>query len=51
MAEPKNDSPQDYPAERARQGEIILKSRRRRIVFVAGLVGLVILVLLVALFA
>ncbi|MEQ8349595.1 MAG: hypothetical protein RIB84_26540 [Sneathiellaceae bacterium] len=34
-----------YPAEAARQGHIVLRSRARRRVFVAGLVGLVFLLL------
>lgn len=33
-------------AENARGGEIILRTRRRRIIFIAGLVGFVILALL-----
>ena len=35
--------------ERARQGEIILRTRRRRAIFIAGLVGIVFLPLLLAL--
>jgi hypothetical protein len=38
---PKPRSP--YPAEKARGGEIILRSRTRRIIFIAGLVGAVLL--------
>jgi len=34
-----------YPAEKARQGEVILNTRARRIVFVGGLVGIVLLLL------
>jgi hypothetical protein len=30
-----------YPAEKARQGEIILRTPLRRIIFLAGLVGIV----------
>jgi uncharacterized integral membrane protein len=37
--------PAPYPAEKARGGEIVLKTRARRMVFVAGLVGAVVLVL------
>lgn len=37
--------PRGYPAEKARQGEIILKSRLQRTIFIAGLAGLVILAL------
>lgn len=33
----------------ARQGEIVLRTRRRRIVFLSGLVGLVVLALVLAL--
>jgi hypothetical protein len=33
-------------AEDARQGEIILRTRTRRIIFIAGLVGLVIVAVL-----
>jgi hypothetical protein len=35
-----------YPADAARQGEIILRSRWQRIVFIGGLVGCVVLVLI-----
>ena len=31
-----------YPAQKARQGEIILKSRLQRTIFIAGLMGVVI---------
>jgi len=34
-----------YPAQKARQGEIILKSRLQRTIFVAGLAGVVIVAL------
>ncbi len=37
--------------EEARQGEIILRTRTQRIVFIAGLVGIVVLALLVSLAA
>ncbi|MER9897300.1 peptide ABC transporter permease [Mesorhizobium sp. M0130] len=36
-----------FSAEQARQGEIILRTRARRIIFIAGLVGLVLLAWLV----
>jgi hypothetical protein len=39
-----------YPAQDARQGEIILRTRKRRIIFLAGIVALVLIVLLSALF-
>lgn len=37
---------QAYPAEKARQGEIILKRRWQRIVFISGLVGFILLALI-----
>ncbi len=36
-----------YPAEKARGGEIILRSPQRRVIFIAGLVGMFALVLLI----
>lgn len=36
-------APRPYPAEKARQGEIILKSRWQRVVFIAGLAGILVL--------
>ncbi len=41
---PTNDKP--YPAEKARGGEIILRERWQRAIFVGGLVCAVVLVLL-----
>jgi hypothetical protein len=38
-----------YPADKARQGEIILKSRWQRIVFISGLVGALVLALALSL--
>lgn len=38
--------PNEYSGERIRQGEIILKRRWQRIVFVAGFVGLALVLLL-----
>jgi len=38
-----------YPAEKARQGEIILRRRWQRVVFIAGLVGIAVLALVLAL--
>jgi hypothetical protein len=35
-----------YSAEQVRGGEIILRTRRRRIIFIAGLVGFVLLAIL-----
>ena len=40
-----------YPAEDARGGEIILRSRMQRAIFIAGLVGAVVLALLLGLLA
>jgi len=41
-----NDSEQQtYSAEEVRQGEIILRTRTRRLIFIAGLIGLVVLAL------
>lgn len=40
-----------YPAEKARQGHVVLRSRRRRLVFIGGLVGLLLLGLLLRLCA
>ncbi|WP_072376250.1 peptide ABC transporter permease [Hyphomicrobium sp. NDB2Meth4] len=31
-----------YPAEKARQGEIILRTRTQRIIFIGGLAGMLI---------
>jgi len=41
--------PAPYPAEKARGGEIILKTPARRAIFLAGLIGAVLLVLILAL--
>jgi hypothetical protein len=40
--------PKPYPAEKARGGEIILRTPLRRAVFIGGLVGAVVLGLLLA---
>jgi len=40
-----------YPAEKARGGEIILKTPLQRWIFIGGLIGAVLLVLALALFA
>ncbi len=39
----------DYPAKKARGGEIVLRARWQRILFIAGLAGCVLLALLVPL--
>ena len=38
--------PREFEAQDARQGEIILRTRTRRIIFIAGLVGIVVLITL-----
>jgi hypothetical protein len=43
--------PPPYPAELARGGEIILRTRLRRVIFFGGLIGVVVLVLLFGLLA
>jgi hypothetical protein len=45
---PQNDAEHEtvLSAEEARQGEIILRTRTRRVIFIAGLVGLVIVAVL-----
>jgi hypothetical protein len=35
--------PQNYPADKARGGEIILRSRTQRAIFIAGLAGAILL--------
>ena len=42
--------PKPYPAEKARGGEIILKTPWQRWVFIAGLAGTALLVLILAFF-
>jgi hypothetical protein len=46
MPRSERSSLQDYPAEKARQGEIILKTRAQRIIFIAGLGGMLLIGLL-----
>lgn len=40
-----------YPAEKARQGEIVLTTRAQRLIFIAGLVLAVVVAVLLRLFA
>jgi hypothetical protein len=40
--------PPPYPAEKARSGEIILRSPLRRVIFLAGLLGMFALILIFA---
>ncbi|MDC7789420.1 hypothetical protein PQJ75_22210 [Rhodoplanes sp. TEM] len=49
-AQPPPHPAEPYPAEKARGGEIVLRTRTRRTIFVAGLVGIVVLVVLTQLF-
>ncbi|CAL8973635.1 hypothetical protein RHODGE_RHODGE_04294 [Rhodoplanes serenus] len=46
---PKDETPAPYPAEKARGGQIVLRTRGRRAIFIGGLVGIVLLVLLLKL--
>jgi hypothetical protein len=48
MRTPQRNSPSQraYPAEKARQGEIILKTNVQRAIFIAGFVGLILLALI-----
>ena len=45
-----SSSPPPYPAEKARGGEIILKTPLRRWVFISGLIGAVVLALALGFF-
>jgi hypothetical protein len=47
MARDTRDEPPRDPGEKLRQGEIILRTRPRRIIFIAGLVGFVLLALFI----
>ena len=47
-APPKQSAP--YPADKARGGDIILRTPLRRAIFIAGLAGAVILAILLTLF-
>lgn len=43
---PRPDQPREYPAERARQGEIILNTPTRRALFFGGLIAFVLIALI-----
>jgi hypothetical protein len=43
--------PAPYPAEKARGGEIILRTPLRRMIFIGGLIGTVIVALVIAYWA
>lgn len=45
------DRQSGYPAEKARQGSIVLRSKLRRRIFIGGLVALVLVLLLLRLLA
>ncbi|TIS56580.1 MAG: peptide ABC transporter permease [Mesorhizobium sp.] len=47
MSDDRDSAGPVFSAEQARQGEIILRTRTRRIIFIAGLVGIVLLAILV----
>ena len=51
MPEDPDDKPRGHSGEKVRQGEIILRTRTRRLIFIGGLVGIVLVVLLVRVFA
>ena len=48
-SDPAKPPTEPYPAEKARGGIIILRTRTQRIIFIAGLVGAVVLALLLSL--
>jgi len=48
---PPTNQSRPYPAEKARGGEIILRTSGRRIIFIAGLAGAVLLAILLSVFA
>lgn len=43
MPEPQDEKPPHYSADRVRGGEIDLRSRTQRVIFIAGLIGAVVL--------
>jgi hypothetical protein len=45
---PNRSDLQHYPAQKARQGDIVLRHRWERVVFIAGLVAAVVVALLIA---
>ncbi|MCH8686194.1 hypothetical protein [Pedomonas mirosovicensis] len=48
---PQSNAQPEYSAEDVRGGEIILRTRTRRIIFIAGLAGIVVLAFLIRIFA
>ncbi|CDX61346.1 peptide ABC transporter permease [Mesorhizobium sp. LCM 4577] len=51
MSKERDDEGPVFSGQNARQGEIILRTRAQRIIFIAGLVGIVVLALVVSLAA
>lgn len=47
-AEPAPPPQEPYPAEKARGGEIVLRTPARKVIFLAGLVGALLLALVIA---
>jgi hypothetical protein len=41
--------PQPYPAEKARGGEMVLRTRARQVIFVSGLVGAIVIAMAIEL--
>jgi hypothetical protein len=48
-AQPVRTRQTPYPAEKARGGEIILRTRQRRMIFIGGLIAAIVLALLLGL--
>jgi hypothetical protein len=48
-AQPVPPRQKPYPAEKARGGEIILRTRQRRMIFIGGLIAAIVLALLLGL--
>jgi hypothetical protein len=48
---PAQQTPPPYPAEKARGGEIILRTPLRRAIFIGGLAGIVLLLVVLRLMA
>jgi hypothetical protein len=49
MSKPRNSRPTELSGRDARQGDIVLDTRPRRWIFIAGLVGIVVLIVLLRL--
>ena len=46
MAEEENTGPKTYPADKARQGDIVLRTPARRAIFIGGMLAALALALL-----